>query len=270
MKYAICILAHKEPDLLCKVVERLKADNTNIYVHLDAKSDLSKFSCVRNAQFIKPRVSIKWGGKTMIIAMYNLIRHVVEKTDCNYLVFISEQDFPVILPSQYNQYINPERNYFEFEKLPKKNWHEGGISRINYIYFFENIKSFWSKLTVRLQRLIHYKRKNSLEQPIYAGSQWININRASAIYILDNWKKYYGFFRYTKIPDEMIFQTILLNSKLKDTVENKSLRYLVFNGNSDHPEYLDEKDINNIRGVEALFCRKIKDKNIFEKLDKAL
>ena len=37
---------------------------------------------------------------------------------------------------------------------------------------------------------------------------------------------YVRFFEHVFVPDELFFQTIIMNSELRDTVENDDLRYL--------------------------------------------
>ncbi|NGY93813.1 beta-1,6-N-acetylglucosaminyltransferase [Bacillus megaterium] len=41
-----------------------------------------------------------------------------------------------------------------------------------------------------------------------------------------NKKDIYNYFKYVLIPDEIFFQTILLNSKFKDEIINDNLTYI--------------------------------------------
>lgn len=269
MKYAICILAHKAPEHLERIVKKIKADNTQIFIHLDKKCSISEFSHIQNATFIRKREKICWGGRSMVKAMLNLIEYVVLNTDCGYIIFISGEDYPVILPNDYDKYIDSEKNYLEYKKLPKDDWYSGGMIRIMYYYLFRCPNSLLSRVCVKLQKLAGIKRNiDNLPFDVYGGSQWININRAAAEYIIKNWKQFYSFFRFCMIPDEMIFQTIILNSELKESTDNTNYRYLrydeVYTSNA---AYIDNYDIEKIIMYKPLFCRKVKDLDIFKRLD---
>ncbi len=266
MKYAICILAHSNPELLSRIVNKVRSDNTEIFIHLDKKCNINEFKKIKDVVFIDQRVSISWGGSSMVVAMHNLIKHVIQNTSCNYLIFISGQDYPIISPLLYDKFIDKEKNYVEYEQLPKKDWVEGGFDRIRYYYLFDDVEGIYSRALLKIQRILYIERKNFLNEKIYGGSQWININRSAAEYIVNNWKRYFKFFRYTRIPDESIFQTILLNSEFKSSIINHNLRYLVLK-NTHHPKYLDENNIESIKNENALFCRKIKDEFVFDRID---
>jgi hypothetical protein len=64
------------------------------------------------------------------------------------------------------------------------------------------------------------------------------------------------FFKYVKTPHEMIFQTILLNSALKDLLVNDNLRYFDWSRNSSHPEILCKQDFERFINKDKLFARK--------------
>ena len=125
---------------------------------------------------------------------------------------------------------------FEYQQLPKKDWYLAGTHRVQYYYVFKYPKSLLSRLFIKIQKTAGIKKDISkLPFKIYGGSQWININRITAEYILAEWKRYYSFFRFCYIPDEMIFQTIILNSQLADITINKNYRYYRYEENSSNP-----------------------------------
>lgn len=258
MKYAICMLVHKNPALLEKIVERLKAKNTEIFIHLDNKCKLSDYNFIKDITFVKKRMKVYWGGRSMVLAMYNLIDYVINYTDCDYLMFISGEDYPIVLPNKYDEYIDIKNNYIEYQKLPKSDWYMNGINRVKYYYLFRTPKSILSRAFIKMQKILCIVRRyDKVGFDIFGGSQWININRKTAKYILRVWDSYYKFFRFCYIPDEMIFHTIVLNSNLKDTVINNNYRYLRYEENSSNAAYINQKDIHEILSLKYLFCRKI-------------
>lgn len=271
MKYAICILAHGKPELLEKLVRRLQSGNTEIFIHLDAKCDIKEYGAISGATFIDKRVKVFWGGRSMVIAMYNLIDHVIQNSDCDYLLFISGQDYPVVAPDEYDKYIDIKTNYIDYEAVPNKKWFNDGIDRVIYFYPFKTSKTFISRGLLKLQKILNIKKNlESLTFKVYRGSQWININRDTARFIHDNWFKFYRFFRFCNVPDEMIFQTIILNSDMRHTVCNSSLRYVRYDNDEPHAAYVNTDILRSIKDKSILFCRKIKNEQVFDEFDREL
>lgn len=271
MKYAICILAHKKPELLKKLVGSIRAGNTEILIHLDAKCDIRQYEPIDGATFITNRVKVYWGGRSMVIAMYNLIEHVIGKTGCEYLLFISGEDYPLAKPEDYDKFIDTGKNYIEYEAVPNKKWFSDGLARVLYYYPFRSSKTIGSRVAVKLQKVLKLKKNlQALGFRIYRGSQWININRHTAEFILKNWSPYYRFFKFCHVPDEMLFQSLILNSDLKQTVCNSNLRYLRYDNDEPNAAYLNSNDLENIRSSGFLFCRKIMDVKTFDEFNRIL
>ena len=65
------------------------------------------------------------------------------------------------------------------------------------------------------------------------------------------------FFRRVLIPDELFFQTILLNSPLRDRIVNDNLRYMDWSRpNVPLPAVLGTGDLPQLQQSPALFARK--------------
>ena len=67
--------------------------------------------------------------------------------------------------------------------------------------------------------------------------------------------EYVRFFEHVFVPDELFFQTIIMNSELRDTVENDNLRYLDWS-REPAPAVFAEDDLPALLGSGALFARK--------------
>jgi hypothetical protein len=77
------------------------------------------------------------------------------------------------------------------------------------------------------------------------------------------------FFRHVLIPDELFFQTIVMNSPLRDSVENENLRYLDWS-REPAPAVLLESDLPALVSSHKLFARKFDeriDSTILDLLD---
>ncbi len=82
------------------------------------------------------------------------------------------------------------------------------------------------------------------------------------------------FYKYSWAPDEMFFQTILMNSSLKSDIINDNKRYIDWEKkNVPLPAILTEKDFDKILMSDKLFARKFDiniDKKILDLIDKEI
>jgi hypothetical protein len=151
------------------------------------------------------------------------------------------------------------------------------------IFLFESKKyikqkRFKKELGLLLwSRVLPRKRKIPDGFNIFGGITWWSINRDAAKYVLDqhfNNKRYRNFFRYTLIPDEMYFQTILLNSPFAENCVNNDLRDIEWTGgDGTHPVIFKTEHLNRLKESTDLFARKFDinvDSNVLDLIDKEL
>jgi hypothetical protein len=68
--------------------------------------------------------------------------------------------------------------------------------------------------------------------------------------------EFVSFFRRVFIPDERFFQTILVNSELRNRILNDDLRYMRWTADGAGPEVLRVDDFDGLRDTDSLFARK--------------
>jgi hypothetical protein len=81
-----------------------------------------------------------------------------------------------------------------------------------------------------------------------------------------------SFFRHVDIPDEIFFQTVIMNSELADTVVNDNLRYIDWTRGR-RPAILETRDFEALARSPKLFARKFDvehDEQIMELIDHRL
>jgi hypothetical protein len=81
---------------------------------------------------------------------------------------------------------------------------------------------------------------------------------------------YVRFFEHVFVPDELFFQTIIMNSELRDTVENDDLRYLDWS-REPAPAVLTRGDLPALLESGQLFARKFDetvDSDVLDALDR--
>jgi hypothetical protein len=108
----------------------------------------------------------------------------------------------------------------------------------------------------------------------YYGPQWCTWSMEAINHIisyLDKNKAFYNFFKYTHIPDEMFFQSLLLNTAekaLKDNIINDSFHYAHWVASGDHPENIAIEDLEEILKSGYFIARKLEAENDMTILDK--
>ena len=234
----------------------------------------------------------------MVQATLYLIEEALKSTrSYNYFFLISESCFPIKTPAQISSILSGGGEFISVEKQVDiehpKCLHDTYASQYYQNDFFFLNSKFEAKdknhyLLRRLSlafllRINRYSkpRRYPGNFPIYRGSQWWCLSGEAIKYLLRFLKengKTIRFFRYTHCPDEMFFQTILMNSNFrkkvlpKDANHDCGSHYIEWvSTKGRQPKVLTEKDYNNIINSKAMFTRKMESKvsqSLIEKLEK--
>lgn len=81
------------------------------------------------------------------------------------------------------------------------------------------------------------------------------------------------FFRWSAVPDEQFFQTILMSSPLARTVVNDDLRYMRWSDGANSPRILTSGDLSGLLASDDLFARKFDprvDAQVLDALDESI
>src|SRR3954462_5499939 len=105
MRVGYLILTHLNPRLLQRIIQTLSSENTDFFVHVDAKFDIAPFMRARaeNVVFLRDRISVFWGEFSQVRAILGLIRNALEsQRSHDYFVLLSGSDYPL----QSKEYIH--------------------------------------------------------------------------------------------------------------------------------------------------------------------
>ncbi len=288
MKKAYLILAHKNIEQLLRLVKRLDDHSSWFYIHIDKKltgADLGVLTSLPDRVQIMERMDTRWAGFSLVEATLKAMR-AAKDSNINFhtITLLSGQDYPI----KSNEYINKffkhseQRIFMEHFKIPNhEKWQpRGGMYRLDkYFFGLKPHQLFSSRAVNLLSSYVPFLRRNQPKdlQP-YAGSQWWTIDSYALDYILhfvDENPSYSEYHRSTFAPDEVFFQTILLNAtdeRIIKNIVNDNKRFARWQTeNTAHPEFLNEKYFDNIVSSTALFARKFdleQDPEIFALIDK--
>ncbi len=272
-RIAYMILAHKLPQQVNHLIERLDCDGVDFYLHVDKKSDIIKeINLKENLHIVQQRVDVKWGHISEIEATLELMKCVKNSSyTYDYVWLISGQDYPI----KSNAYI---KNFFLenygsnfIEVIPKYD-----ERYLRYLKRNQTWYPIWGaspKFIVRVLRKIYnymtggmkhtiIKRKNILGVEWFFGSQWFAITYEAMLYILEEAyaKPYLKYYKNCICSDESFFQTILGNSEYADTIKDY-ITYVDWSEGKKNPKILTEEDYERLKSSDKLIARKFENVN---------
>lgn len=269
MKIAILILLHKYTLQQEKLIKHLSKD-FEVYVHIDKKSKISKKQIKIKNVYIFKKYKVYWGSYNQIKATLFLFKEAY-KNSVNRYIFISGEDIPIKSNLDIKKkFENNDRNYLSIFPIPQE-WK----SRIQYFYLNYNKPNQYSSKI--LNKYFHYKellnsmfikwcknhnhkRKKLLKIQLFAGANWMDLTDKCVGAVLEyikNNKNFLSQFKYTRCADEIFFQTVIHMLKEKIPIENKLLRYIEWNNDSDHPKVLRATDYVKLIESDCYFARKV-------------
>jgi hypothetical protein len=238
MKIAYLILAHDDPRHLRRLVEAVQDDWTQIYVHIDKKAELARFTRaidLSRVTFIPDRVSACWGGFSLVQATLNLMaaaRH--GSTAPDWYALISGADYPIRSNRAIRDCLHAsDREHISLIEMPSADGRKP-LDRLERLHFEHACGRYVPQrvLLTQTNRLLEKYYKRDYRRVLgdikpYAGSQWWVLSREAVDNILsfvETNPQLVRFYRHTLIPDEMFFHTILGNSPFR----SKAARNLTF------------------------------------------
>ena len=285
MKQAILITAYKNFNHLIDLIDFFD-DDFEIFIHIDKKSILEKttidnIKSKKNVVFISSKYTVNWGGLNHLKCYLLLAEQALKNPELGYFHLISGQDYPVKTLNHFKKILGTPylKDYIEFFKIPTPIWinHNGGLDRVEYYNLYDIINAKrhikWLWRIVRIQKKIGIKRHLSKRiGTLYGGFTWWSLTRDTLQYVIDyTIQKPYLIKRmkYTFCPEELYFQTVIMNSKYAKNVSNNNLRYIDWNPSrvgkdSTSPAILDLNDLEKIKNSNMLFARKFDTPNSYE------
>ena len=209
----------------------------------------------------------QWGGFGHVRATLKGIDHLVEnRLDFDYAVLLTGQDYPLRSPEAIAGFLGAAggRSFMNHWPLPYEPWGDrGGLDRIED----------WHVITYRrLHVALPLHRRLPLGLVPYGGGAYWCLARPVVEFAHQFVRAnpgYVRFFEHVFVPDEIFFQTIVMNSSLRDSVENDNLRYLDWS-REPAPAVLTRNDLPALVSSSKLYARKFAenvDSGILDLLD---
>ncbi len=260
MKICYIILAHKNPQQVSRLVNRLAEPWTTFYIHIDANKEIEPFKTnIPNRNKVvflegKERRAGTWGDIGIVKATLNAIQKIVTNVQSGYCILLSGQDYPIVNNLTILNYLKKHMgtNYSDIFSLPYPGWESGGLNRIKKykinksihrghfiqmpsvfereFYTFETVGRInFLRKTGNYDAILHLFSKRNFPRYLkpYGGQQWwaLTIETLNLILkFLDTYPDYINYHKYTLLPDEIFFNSILMH--LDNIVLMPSLTYV--------------------------------------------
>jgi hypothetical protein len=296
VEIAYIVLAHKYPEQLARLINKLNTEATSFFIHVDKKTDAQTYAFMverlkhlSNVRFYK-RHKCYWGDFSQVVAAIQGIKEIVKQgKHFDWVILLTGQDYPIKSNRQIENFLESNQNQLFIENfaLPRASWirENGGLDRIEYRHFrlfnkkirFTDRKISNSRvISVALPSYLSFlpiKRKffNGIK-PFVGSPYWILSYECIKYidqFIAQN-PKFMKFFQGVHCADEIFFQTVVLSSHFSENVVDNSLRYTDWSAGGSNPAILGEDDFLKLKESTALFARKfdmMKDEKILDMLD---
>lgn len=283
MEKAYIILVHQYPEQVYRLVQALDDKSSTFFIHIDKKTDIGQFYDVLQLEIVQTvkRVKLNWGGFSFVEAILNGLKCVKESgRNFDRVILLSGQDYPIKSNAFIDRFLTDSSFSVFMEHFPLPNYGKwkpnGGMYRVNKYYF--GLMAYQRYAAKAINFLSRYfdalKRKLPGTLRPFAGSTWWIIDMYTLDHILDFVHRnpaYAAFHKNTFAPDEVFFQTILLNStdeRVAKSIASNNMRFIKWESiEAAHPTELTRKHMGEILSSDALFARKFTHHHSGEVLD---
>ncbi|CAL6042316.1 Glycosyltransferase [Hexamita inflata] len=244
-KHAFLIMAHNQPTLLQTLVSQIDNEETDIYIHIDAKSNMSLPKAKYSKLFFTNRVSVLWGTSKQIEAELILFQ-AAYKRNYDFYHFISGSDLLIqpiyTILAFFSAHINKQ-----------------------FIGFSNDLEWFKYIGQNSIDRLPALQNKYNI---LRHGANWCSLTQQAVNILLKNKQNILSDFGGMHTADEIYKQTVLFQHRNmlqfydSENEQNGHQRYIDWSQGGSHPKDLNYNDIKKIQESGLMFARKFSEKNL--------
>lgn len=273
LRVAYVVTAHRNPAQVVRMVRRLAVPGTAFILHVDAKSEpaveaeiKAGLVDVERCHFLEPR-PVRWGHVSLLRAVLRALGAMPDlDLDPDQTVVATGQDYPLRDPEWIATELSAraDRAHVLYSALPNMEWwpnDRGGLDRLERAYVWVPRRGM---IKTPLRRRIPHGWKP------YGGAANLTLGRPQRQYVqrlLVEDRRAVRFFGLANTADETFFQTVLMNSPLRDSIFNDHLLFARWQEGANHPDVLGVDDLDEVLASQAFFARKFDETHDPEVLD---
>lgn len=278
IKLIILIEAHKNIGQLLRLINAVSHPRVTIYLHIDKKSTMDRSLIPAGVRMVKKPVEVTWRLFSQVQAIIQSMDEIIRnEPSFDYLTIISGQDYPIVPVEKILETLSDQagREFIHHAPLDQTGWNKARI-RFERFYFhsYQNpLIRFCGNMVTWLSDKVRWKRRFYKGMRPWGGSAWWTLTRPCVEFLLrflEQNRPMVNYMMKTIHPDEMIFQTIIMNSHFAEKAVSENFRYLEWNRGSPNPNILRKSDFAKIIGSQHHFARKFDpevDEEILDMLD---
>ena len=262
---AYIVSTYQLPRQAIRLIRQLSADPSNTcLVHHDANAPAETWMeltaglrDIPNVHFLQRR-QFRYATFDHVRITLDGFRWLFDRdVSFSHVVLLTGQCYPLMSAQRIVRYLEPlmGRSVMSFYQLPFAGWSSGGLERVNVRLLRISV----SGLPRVLARLLPHRSgwlmvpkwpliKSKFGLPLkakvptdvgdlFGGDSYWAISRHHAEHILSNSGPYVRFFQRSCVPDELFFQTMLMNSPFKHEVVNGTVHEIDWSRNSGPSPY---------------------------------
>ncbi len=257
MKLAFSIVAHKSPAQVIALARAVCRNGNYCIIHCNAVSGPAfreeiergiSIERIENVRFLESQ-PIAWGSRSILRVELRAIEALLEwADDWTHHINLSGQCLPTKPVDEIQRILSaePEKSFVEMIDLETE--------RPDLAYRFA---TYYVEVGGR-------PRKTWIPRPaprgfkLSFGAFWCILSRAACLHVArsDEARRILRYLHYTMFPDELAFQTILLNSPEKLNIVPRPRRLMLWNSSSPSPLVLTQEHWSRIDDPDVLFARK--------------
>jgi hypothetical protein len=276
------ILAYRDPEVVSRLINTINTDQDFIYVHFDTMIGKEKFKqwkdfiaqdCQATNVTVVSEFRVKYASFWQIKAMLSAMKHY-EKYNYDYFINLFPDSYPLKpLIELKNELSRQNCSYMEVLKLPYEGWYKGGLQRLTHKHYFFPVKGYPFVHILSVPRL---KKGLPCGLEPYGGRGSNCLKQEHAKYVLEYSEKnpeVTKFFTSVYAPDELYFQTVLMNSSFKSQIIKESILYVDFSEGTSHPKRLTSADIPCLKESGKFFARRFDsklDNHVLDRIDQEM
>lgn len=270
MRQVFLITAYKEFEYLYQMAQKISENGIKVYIHWDKKTVtediLKKLNLIKRVRAVS-EYKIPWGGYQHVQAVICLLKMAYEETDkFDYVHVLTGQDCLCRSVEELTSFFsdNNKKNYMSISNAESGNYFRYcTYYRNDWLNYKSKFGNFCTKASYVIQKAIGINRRPYNNYIVYKGMLYVSLTKGFVEYTLNFFdsiegKKFLKWLKWCFIPEEFLFQTIIMNSPYKDTVCNNNYRYALWEKkHGAQPGILDIEDYQNIIESKAFFARKM-------------
>lgn len=291
MSLAFLILAHKNPRQVARLFHAIYRPDDVIVLHFDRRAPAALHELGRalkakysNVLLLRPR-TILWGGYRMAEVQIEAMAAALQASDrWHHFINLTGQDFPIKPLAEFEARLaaQPEANYVSwFDPVLTPLWSNARDRLSRYYLEWPWLDRLLQVRGVgrRLRNVLRWQnqlphlpcyRRTWPDFRYYGGANHVILSRRGCTYMTSDpeARRITRWLKHSAHANEIVFQTVMLNSPLASTVINGHLREIDFPPHKPHPRTFRAADFERLMQSSKFFARKFDDNVDSEILDR--